>query len=157
MTVRVSSVRIKAIAHATEDPNKIARAFYQVCPEETSLRKIEKAVVKGHFGNPIITLSLTISGHLAESFFSNLWSLLSRRDCETMIMDVGSQLDEQGTLHLRLDKQACILGTIGLKGRDPVKVEVSFRGLSDSKEGIKGFLRSIDEHGVSSVGFRCSS
>jgi RNA binding exosome subunit len=151
MTVHVSSARIKAIAHATEDPHKIARAFSLVYPEETFRPRIEKAVVKGHFGNPIMTLTLTISGHLAESFFSNLWSKLSRCDRETLIEDVGSQLDNQGRLHLRLDKQSCLLGTIGLKDQDPVKVEVSFRGYSDSKEQIRGFLRSIDEPAAGSI------
>jgi RNA binding exosome subunit len=151
MTVHVASARIKAIAHATEDPHKIARAFYRVCPEETFRPKIEKAVVKGHFGNPITTLTLTISGHLAESCFSNLWSMLSRHDRETLIEDVDSKFDDQGRLHLRLDKQGCLLGTIELKDQDPVKVEVSFRGFSDSSEQIRGFLRSIDEPAAGSI------
>jgi RNA binding exosome subunit len=151
MTVHVVSARIKAIAHATEDPHKIARAFYRVCPEETFRPRIEKAVVKGHFGNPITTLTVTISGRQAEPFFFNLWSMLSRPDRETLMEDIDRQLDEQGRLHLRLDKQGCLLGTIGLKDQDPVKVEASFRGYSDSREQIRRFLRSIDEPAAGSI------
>ncbi len=143
MTVHVASARIRVIAHATEDPHKIVRALFRICPQEKFQPRIEKTIVKGHFGNPITTVTFTLSGHPAESFFSNLWTMLSREDRETLTEVAGSQFDEQGRLHLRLDKQGCFLGTVELKDQDPVKVEVGFRGFSDSEEQIRGFLRSI--------------
>ena len=145
MTVHVTSARIKAIAHATEDPHKIVRAFHRLYPDENFEPRIEKAVVKGHFGNPITSLTAAIRGLQAERFFFNLWNTLSSSDREILFGEVGSRLDEQGVLHLRLDKQGCLLGTIVLNDQDPVKVEVSFRSVLNSEEEIRALLRSTKE------------
>jgi RNA binding exosome subunit len=142
--VQVSTARVSAIVHATEDPGNVILALSQLGGQELFQPRIEKKVLKGHFGNEITTVTLSLQGRLAVSFLTNIWSSLSSEDRDTILDELDGRLDEEGRLHLRLDKQRCFRGTLRLNDKDAIKVQVCFRQLSDSTE-VRRFLESIAE------------
>lgn len=143
MAVEITSARISAIAHSTEDPKKVAYAVDRVCSEKEFHPSIQKHSVKGHFGNAITRLDLELKRRSADSFFYNFWSRLSAMDRQTVLSEVESRLDEEGRLHMRIDKQESFREILRLQDNDPIKVEFSLRGDSRSAEKVRQFLQSV--------------
>lgn len=143
MGVEIASARISAITHSTEDPKKVAYSLNQVCSKEQFHPKVETHVVKGHFGNLITRVNFVLQRRGAHSFFRDFWSKISTVDRQTVLNEVESRLDEEGRLHLRIDKQESFRETLRLRDQDPVKVEFSFRGESGSAEAVRQFLQSV--------------
>jgi RNA binding exosome subunit len=74
------SVKISTITHATEDPEKVARAIRNLSVGGTSLG-FTMTRAKGHHGNEIATSVLMIrNAKNAEIFLRNMWSGLSQLD-----------------------------------------------------------------------------
>ena len=143
MGLEITSARISAIAHSTEDPKKVAYALDQVCSEKEFHPLVEKHSVKGHFGNAITRLNLVLQRRSADSFFRSFWSRISLIDRQTVLDEVESRLDEEGRLHMRIDKQESFREILQLRDKDPIKVEFSFRGESGSAETVRHFLQSV--------------
>jgi RNA-binding protein len=132
--LQVSSARLSAMVHATEDPEKLLIALNQIYGPEVAPESIENRNVKGHFGNKIVIISASLRGSSAELLLSNLWRRLSSIDQVSLLDDLGSRVDEDGRWHIRLDKQECFRGQLRLKDQDPIKLEVSFHGAFDVGE-----------------------
>jgi RNA binding exosome subunit len=148
--VEVVSARISAIVHATEDPEKVINALSQTCSIQPFQSKLDRRELKGHYGNEISTLRLSLRSPSAGLFFINLWRMLPSLDRETLLNDLDTRLDADGRLHLRLDKEQCFRGVLRLKDQDPIKVEVSFRkalehGLRLAEE-VRQFLHASQDH-----------
>ncbi len=142
--MQVVSARISAIVHATENPEKVIYAMRQACPQELFQSKPDRRGLKGHYGNEISTVTLSLRGRPAGLFFSHLSRILPSGDRETLLNDLDTRLDEEGRLHLRLGKEQCFRGALRLKDQDPIKILVSFRKSSDPglrlAEDIRQFL-----------------
>jgi RNA binding exosome subunit len=147
--VQVTSAQISAIVHATEDPEKVILALNRVCNQEMFQPRIANKVLKGHFGNEITTITMTLRNRLAEPFIASLWNKLPVEGRRTMIDELKTRLDEEDKLHLRLDKQGCFNGTYQLKDQDAIKVQVAFREMSDSMKQVREFLESTVEPSAS--------
>ncbi len=125
--VQAFSVKISTITHATEDPEKVARAirnlFFDGTPVGSTMNR-----AKGHHGNEIVTLVFTITNAKnAESLLRNIWSGLSQLDRTEIYSSLALRIDGTGTLFLRIDKQDSLKGRIRLEDSDPIKIEISFR------------------------------
>ncbi len=140
--MQVVSVRVSTIVHATEDAEKVIQALKQVFSQELSGQAVEKRVLKGHFGNEITTLTMNLRGRLAESLLSNLWGRLSSLEHERLLGELNNRVDEEGRLYVRLDKQECFRGGLRLRDQDPIKVQFSFRGVSDPIVEVRRLLES---------------
>jgi len=143
--MQIVSAQVSAIVHATEDLEKVMFALNSICSEDLLQPRIEKKVLKGHFGNEITTLTLSMRGRSAESFFATLWSKLSRTDRSTLVDELGNRFDKDDRLHLRLDKQECFRQIVRIRDQDAIKVQVSIRDVLDPTKDIRGFLESITE------------
>jgi RNA binding exosome subunit len=140
--VQVASVRVSTIAHATEDVEKVIQALKQAFSQELSEQSVEKRALKGHFGNQITTLAVNLRGRLAESLLSNLWGKLSPLEHEQLLEELNNRVDEEGRFYFRLDKQECFRGGLRLRDQDPIKVQFSFRGVSDRIIEVRQLLES---------------
>lgn len=120
-------MKISTITHATEDPEKVARAIRNLSLGGTSLGSTMTRA-KGHHGNEIATSVLVIrNAKNAEIFLKNTWSSLSQLDRTEIYSSLASRIDSTGTMFLRIDKQEALKGRIRLENTDPVKIEISFR------------------------------
>lgn len=120
-------MRVSALAHATEDLEKVAQAMVASCPEDFP-QKVQTLRVKGYHGNEIIICRLAANGrHYAERFVDHFWESLGDSDRKVLFAGLDECLDSAGNLHLRIDKQKAWEGQVILGGEDHVKVEISFR------------------------------
>jgi len=125
---KVISIEISLFAHATEDPEKIERAFQNLLPpdriEEVTLRK---RVLKGEYGNPIIYYKAKIKkSDITEAVLKKIGRNLSQREKEMLDWELKRRL-EKGSLYLRLDKQAAYLKKYRLCNADPIHLKIRFK------------------------------
>jgi RNA binding exosome subunit len=143
---RAFSVKISTITHATEDPEKIARAIRNLSVGGTSLGfTVTRA--RGHHGNEIATSVFVIrNAKNAEVFLTNTWSGLSQLDRNEVFSSLASRIDSTGTMFLRIDKQEALKGRIRLEYADPVKIEISFRTESSIRNDfVDSIRRTLEE------------
>ena len=140
--MRIVSARVSVIVHATEDPEKVTRALNQICGLDLSRSMIEQRTVKGHFGNPIKPLALHLRYAQAEEVLVNLWRKLSVQERDVLVEALKDRLDDEGKLHLRLDKQESFRGKVRLNERDPIKAQFSFQSGSSYTE-VRKLLESL--------------
>lgn len=130
-------VRLSSIAHATEDPNKVLSAIFNVSPTGFS-KQFEAARVKGHFGNEIQIFRLRNRGvSQAASFLESVLSSLSQGDRLQLRERLDEHLDSSGTLHMRFDKQEAFGGFVVLGDSDAVKAEVFFGARGRSSDLLR--------------------
>ena len=125
--MRVISARVSAIVHATEDREKVIRALNEICSLELSPSIIEQTTVRGHFGNPIVSLNVGLQGTQAEEVLASVWRKLSGPERDLIVEGLADMLDDSGRLHLRLDKQEGFCGRARLNVRDSIKVQFSLQ------------------------------
>ena len=145
------SAMLTTLVHATEDSRKVSKAIDQVCPALIFEQKVETRKFKGHYGNEITTLTVSVRKRSAGPFLHRLLKLLTTADRGMLIRDLDKGIDEDSHLYLRLDKQACLQGNVRLMDQDPIKCELSFEIENSIRipptEQIKHFLSSMIDPG----------
>ena len=142
---KASSLRVSAIVHATEDSRKVDQAIRNVSQLNGSAEPAANRA-KGHYGNQITTLVLTVkSPKASENCLRNIWNQLVVLDKEKVFSSLASRVDASGTLFLRVDKQEALRGTIRLQDSDPIKVVISFtfRTSRSKQDGIVNDIRKL--------------
>ncbi len=124
----VAYVDVRFSSHATEDPEKVKKAAYNLFPAEHMDDVVfEGNVVKGHHGNPIILFEARIKDEaLVRAFIDKLSTSLNTLNKETMQRE-SNLFIEKSNLYLRLDKQALFEGEFKLGKSDPVHIRVHFK------------------------------
>jgi len=142
-TLRIRAIELSAISHATEDLEKVYSALRNVASEEIARRAwISRQYLKGHHGNPIVTLMMKIRGtDLMESFVQRLTSRLSDGDKRLLSVEFRKHVDTDGNLYIRLDKQAALFGRLSLKQEDPIRIRMKLgtgpRTLDQMSEALR--------------------
>ena len=142
-TLRIRAIELSAISHATEDLERVYSALRNVASEEIAKRVgISRQNLKGHHGNPIVTLMMKIRGtELMQSFAQRLALRLSDGDKRFLSVEFRKHIDTDGNLYIRLDKQAAFLGRLSLKQEDPIrirmKVEIRPRTVDQMSEALR--------------------
>jgi len=125
---KITSIEISLFAHATEDPEKVKKAFQNILPsdrvEEVALRK---KILKGEYGNPIIYYKAKITKpEITEAVLRKIGHNLSQYEKETLDLELKRRL-EKGSLYLRLDKQAAYMEKYKLCKADPIRLRIRFK------------------------------
>jgi len=127
---REASVRV--FVHATEDEEKVKGALLSLLPPGSGL---VKGSLRGHFGNPILTLDARITdpGKVEE-----MWGAVLRGLPREQLRELLEGLEERMegcTLYLRLDKQLASQGRISLtEGGDAIHVRLRAEWISPSPQ-----------------------
>lgn len=126
--IPVAYVEIRALAHATEDTDKVQTAVNNTLPTELAESVIiKKTSVTGHHGNPIVLLEVKVDDrNAAQAVLQKLSSGLGLMDKELLSNEIQQHL-EKGNLYVRLDKQAAYLNQLKLCKTDPVRFRIHFR------------------------------
>lgn len=135
-------VDIRFSAHATEDPGRVVEAVRNILPPSfVDCVKFERSSLRGHYGNPIVLFETRIKGNkIVQALIENLASRLHEQDKESLFRNIDRHVGE-GSLYLRLDKQAALHGEVRLCAADPVRVRVRFR--KGKTEDIVRFCREV--------------
>ena len=122
----VAFIELRTLSHATENPEKVYRAFENVVTSEV-LEEAEasKQKLEGHYGNPITLLTLkTRSKPLIRKALENIFSRISSGDRMKLLSELESRVDGEGNFYLRLDKQEAYLGRLKLQSSDPIRLRI---------------------------------
>jgi len=129
----IERLEVTTIVHATEDPEKVAEAIANLLGLE-ELDEIEVTEARGHHGNPILYLKLTLKGKKAREAFHNLMKMLDDFEFEILKRELGAR-SEGSKLYLRFDKQKAFMKEARLSsGSDVVRIVVVFKGKVDEEK-----------------------
>ena len=70
----------------------------------------------------IITMSIT--KNRAEVILGKILNMISEEDMENILTSLEKSIDKNGSLHLRIDKQSILEGSLRLSDRDPLKMKI---------------------------------
>ncbi len=140
----VAYVDIRFSVHATEDLDKVIDAVQQVLPaDHIDDIVFEKNALRGHYGNPITLFDTRIKKkRIVEALVDYLFSSLNEQDKESLLREIDQHVEE-GSLYIRLDKQAAFQGEMRLCVADPIRVRIRFR-----KKRIEDIVRICRELGM---------
>ncbi len=144
--IHVAYVDVRFFVHATEDLNKVVKAVHQVLPADyVDDIVLKKNALRGHYGNPITLFETRIKKKkIVEALVKNVFSNLKEPDKESLLREIDSHVEE-GSLYLRLDKQAAFQGEMRLCIADPIRVRIRFR-----KKRIEDIVNICQELGMQS-------
>lgn len=143
------SVEISVIAHATEDVARVSRALTNIFPDSVSDKmKLTTQHVEGHHGNPIKILKISLTKpRMVDQFLHHLLRNLDSKDLKEIAEDLDAQMDDEGNLYVRLDKQAAYMGTLRTKQEDPIRIKVKLVGeLGRGRPSIDRVRELIEIH-----------
>ena len=140
----VAYIDIRFSAHATEDLDKVINAVHQVLPaDHIDDIAFKKKALRGHYGNPITLFDTRIKKKtVVEALVDHLFSNLGELDKESLLREIDQHVEE-GSLYIRLDKQAAFQGEMRLCVADPIRVRIRFR-----KKRIEDIVKICRQRGI---------
>jgi RNA binding exosome subunit len=142
-THAVQSVEISAIAHATDDLEKVQAALTATLPESLKGRQLfTRRYLEGHYRNPITTFEARLTKPAeVEAFTTIFFRQLSKSDKLRIERDLSLYSDAEGNLYVRIDKQKALTGVVELGEEDPIRIRIKFNRLSgEASELMKTIL-----------------
>lgn len=136
--IRVQSLQLSAFCHATEDLQKVCRCFNTFLPVELK-ESVKPTVrtVRGHHGNPIEMVQLSLKGEEARSSALKIFSGLEDKELQRLLVTLPDMF-EGSKLFLRFSKHSAFKGLQNLtSGGDAVKVIIGFSGYLKSKNYVE--------------------
>jgi len=139
----VAYIDVRFSVHATEDLDKVINAVHQVFPaDHIDDIAFKKKALRGHYGNPITLFDTRIRKKaIVEALVDHLFSSLNEQDKESLLREIDQHVEE-GSLYIRLDKQAAFQGEMRLCRSDPIRVRIRFR-----KKRIEDIVKICQELG----------
>jgi len=114
------SLEISFILNATEDEEKSVRWI----SEFIGTNKLSRVDVKGYYGNLMHIITMSITKNRAEVILGKILNMISEEDMENILTSLEKSIDKNGSLHLRIDKQSILEGSLRLSDRDPLKMKI---------------------------------
>ena len=124
----IAYIDVRFSVHATEDPNRVIQAVHRVLPTDyVGDILLKKNTLRGHYGNPITLFETRIKKkEIVKALLENVFTNLTERDRESLLKEIDLHV-EDGSLYVRLDKQAAFQGEMKLCTADPIRVRIRFR------------------------------
>jgi len=123
-----SSLDISILVHATEDENKILNHILENFRLSTNVVTIDRVKTEGHWKNPILRLNISTSSNMERLYTDLCNQLRINYGSEDLDKYLKNNLDERGSLYIRLDKQKLCARTILLSDTDAVRMIFKKKG-----------------------------
>ena len=117
-----SSVDISILVHATEDENKILNHILENFRLSTNIVTIEYVKTEGHWKNPIMRLIISTSSDIDRLYTDLCNQLRINYGSEELDQYLKNNLDEKGSVYIRLDKQKLCARALFLSDTDAVRM-----------------------------------
>ncbi len=134
-------ITIGVIVHATEDVEKILKAFYEQF--NISEDEFSKQNLSGHFENPITLLRAKIKKSDARNCLKMLLSKIPEDQISEIINDIENHIQDS-TLYLRFGKQDLIKGKMIVQEKDAVKFKI-FTPIYKKNDIVKNYVKILTE------------
>ena len=123
-----SSVDISILVHATEDENKILNLVLDNFKLSINVVTINCVKTEGHWKNPIMRLNISKSSDI-DCLYTNLYNQLRiTYGSEDLDQYLKNNLDEKGSVYIRLDKQKLCARAFLLSDKDAVRMIFKKKG-----------------------------
>ena len=123
-----SSLDISILVHATEDENKILNHVLENFRLSTNVVTIDRVKTEGHWKNPILRLIISTSSNI-ERLYTDLYDQLRiNYGFEDLDKYLKNNLDEKGSIYIRLDKQKLCAKALFLSDTDAVRMIFKKKG-----------------------------
>ena len=120
--VNHTEITAEIIIHATEDKKKIFEPMYEVF--EIKEEEFMQERLEGHFGNPILMISIKLGKKRAEEFIKKLVSKISKSQLNEFVENIETYF-EGSSLFIRISKKDLIRKSISLQQNDALKIKIS--------------------------------
>jgi len=139
--VNHTEVSAEIIIHGTEDKKKILDPMYKLF--EIKEEEFVQERLEGHFGNPILMLSIKLGKNRAEEFIKKLVSKISKSQMDEFLQNIEMYF-EGSSLFLRISKKDIARNSISLQQNDALKIKISTPVYKKS-ELIKTYLELLEQ------------
>ena len=120
--VNHTEVSAEIIIHGTEDKKKILDPMYKLF--EIKEEEFVQERLEGHFGNPILMLSIKLGKNRAEEFIKKLVSKISKSQMDEFLQNIEMYF-EGSSLFMRISKGDLVRRSISLQQNDALKIKIS--------------------------------
>ena len=139
--VNYTEITAEIIIHATEDKKKVFDPMYEVF--EIKEEEFVQERLEGHFGNPILMVSIKLGKKRAEGFIKKLISKISKSQMNEFLQNIEMYF-EGSSLFIRISKKDLVRKSISLQQNDALKIKISTPVYKKSKL-VKTYLELLGQ------------
>jgi len=145
MNFKIEWIKVSAVVYSTEDREKVGEAMATLFPFEFVITVSE---AKGHYGNPLLYLEVEMTKKREiKEFWNHLMELLGEQR-KFLVNLLEEKVDDQGVLHIRIDKQKAYLGEVELtEGGDAIVVKAKIVTYPAKRDKIIEVAKRLIEKG----------
>jgi RNA-binding protein len=119
--LELGGATISVVIHATEDKDKVISKIVKVLSLNSA--KFQEFNTRGHWGNQIILLNISLGQTLAGKILNTIYTSLGNNKKTAFLSSLEQSIDEKYNLHVRIDKQSICREEISLSDQDSIKIK----------------------------------
>jgi RNA binding exosome subunit len=119
--LELGGATISVVIHATEDKDKVISKIVKVLSINSA--RFQEFNTRGHWGNQIILLNLSLGQTLAGKILKTIYTSLGNNKKTAFLSSLEQSIDEKYNLHVRIDKQSICREEISLSDQDSIKIK----------------------------------
>ena len=119
--LELGGATISVVIHATEDKDKVISKIVKVLSLNSA--KFQEFNTRGHWGNQIILLNLSLGQTLAGKILKTIYTSLGNNKKTAFLSSLEQSIDEKYNLYVRIDKQSICREEISLSDQDSIKIK----------------------------------
>ena len=119
--LELGGATISVVIHATEDKDKVISKIVKVLSLNSA--RFQEFNTRGHWGNQIVLLNLSLGQTLACKILKTIYTSLGDNKKTTFLSSLEQSIDEKYNLHVRIDKQSICREEISLSDQDSIKIK----------------------------------
>ena len=119
--LELGGVTISVVIHATEDKDKVISKIVKVLSLNSA--RFQEFNTRGHWGNQIILLNLSLGQTLAGKILKTIYTSLGDNKKTAFLSSLEQSMDEKYNLYVRIDKQSICREEISLSDQDSIKIK----------------------------------
>ena len=119
--LEIDRATISVVIHATEDKDKVISKIVKVLSLNSA--RFQEFNARGHWGNQIVLLNLSLGQTLAGKILKTIYTSLGNNKKTAFLSSLEQSIDEKYNLYVRIDKQSICREEISLSDQDSIKIK----------------------------------
>ena len=119
--LEIGGATISVVIHATEDKDKVISKIVKVLSLNSA--RFQEFNTRGHWGNQIVLLSLSLGQTHAGKIIKTVYTSLGDNNKTAFLSSLEQSIDEKNNLYVRIDKQSICREVISLSDQDSIKIK----------------------------------
>lgn len=119
--IELGGATISVVIHATEDKDKVISKIVKVLSLNSA--RFQEFNTRGHWGNQIVLLNLSLGQTLAGKILKTIYTSLGNNKKTDFLSSLEQSIDEKYNLYVRIDKQSICREEISLSDQDSIKIK----------------------------------